>query len=125
VDDFFVTGSISQRNLFGRGQILKLSGQVGGSSDLYNLSFTEPWMFDIPLSGTMNIYRTNREYDTYDRMSNGGGLGFSYPIFDYTRASIFYRYDVTTSMISKTTHRIISRTWRDQRHQRDLHRNKL
>ena len=95
VDDFFVTGSISQRNLFGRGQILKLSGQIGGSSDLYNLSFTEPWLFDIPLSGTMNIYRTRRDYDTYDRMSNGGGLGFSYPVFDYTRASIFYRYDVT------------------------------
>ena len=30
VDEFFVTGSVSQRNLFGRGQILKLSGQVGG-----------------------------------------------------------------------------------------------
>ena len=95
VDDFFVSGSISQRNLFGRGQILKLSGQVGGSSDLYNLGFTEPWLFDIPLSGTINIYRTNRDYDTYDRMSNGGGVGFSYPVFDYTRASIYYRYDVT------------------------------
>ncbi|MBC2710963.1 MAG: outer membrane protein assembly factor BamA [Desulfosarcina sp.] len=95
VDNFFVTGSISQRNLFGRGQILKLSGQIGGSSDLYNLSFTEPWMFDIPLSGTANIYRNKREYDTYDRASTGGGLGFSYPVYDFTRASIYYRYDVT------------------------------
>ena len=95
VDDFFVTGSVSQRNLFGRGQILKLSGQVGGSSDLYNLSFTEPWLFDIPLSGTANLYRTNREYDTYDRTSMGGGVGFSYPIWDYTRVSLSYRYDVT------------------------------
>jgi outer membrane protein insertion porin family len=95
VDDFFVTGSVSQRNLFGRGQILKLSGQVGGVSDLYNLSFTEPWMFDIPLSGTINIYRTRREYDTYDRTSMGGGLGVSYPVYDYTRASLSYRYDVT------------------------------
>lgn len=95
VDDFFVTGSVSQRNLFGRGQILKLSGQVGGTSDLYNLSFTEPWMFDIPLSGTISIYRTRRDYDTYDKTSMGGGLGVSYPIFDYTRVSLSYRYDVT------------------------------
>ncbi|BBO66484.1 outer membrane protein assembly factor BamA [Desulfosarcina alkanivorans] len=95
VDDVFMTGSISQRNLFGRGQILKLSGQVGGSSDLYNLSFTEPWMFDIPLSGTINIYRTQRDYDTYDKTSMGGAVGISYPIFDYTRASISYRYDNT------------------------------
>lgn len=96
VDKLFVTGSITQNNLFGRGQILKLSGQVGGSSDLYNLSFTEPWMFDIPLSGTLNVYRTRREYDTYDKTSMGGGGGMSYRIFDYTRLSLFYRYDVTT-----------------------------
>ena len=95
VDDFFVTGSVSQRNLFGRGQILKLSGQVGGISDLYNLSFTEPWMFDIPLSGSISVYRTGREYDTYDKTSTGGGLSVSYPIYDYTRASLAYRYDIT------------------------------
>ena len=95
VDDFFVTGSISQRNLFGRGQILKLSGQIGGTSDLYNISFTEPWMFDMPLSGTANIYRNKRSYDTYDRLSMGGGLGFSYPVWDYTRASLYYQYDIT------------------------------
>jgi outer membrane protein insertion porin family len=95
VDEVFVTGSVSQRNLFGRGQILKLSGQIGGVSDLYNLSFTEPWMFDIPLSGTVNLYRTRRDFDTYDKTSLGGGLGVSYPIYDYTRASLSYRYDVT------------------------------
>ncbi len=95
VDDFFVTGSVSQRNLFGRGQILKLSGQVGGSSDLYNLSFTEPWLFDIPLAGNVNLYRQSRDYDTYDRLSMGGGLGLSYPVYDFTRASVYYRFDVT------------------------------
>ena len=95
VDDFFVTGSVSQRNLFGRGQILRLSGQIGGSSDLYSITFTEPWLFDIPLSATASIYRTKRDYDTYDRVSMGGAFGFSYPIWDYTRASISYRYDIT------------------------------
>ena len=95
VDNVFVTGSVAQRNLFGRGQILKLGGQLGGSSDLYNLSFTEPWLFDIPLAATATLYRQGREYDTYDRMSMGGGLGFSYPIWDYTRLSLSYRYDVT------------------------------
>ncbi|WP_419663914.1 outer membrane protein assembly factor BamA [Desulfosarcina variabilis] len=96
VDKLFVTGSITEKNLFGRGQIIKLSGQVGGTSDLYNLSFTEPWMFDIPLRGTANIYRTRREYDTYDKTSMGGGGGVSYRIFDYTWLGLSYRYDVTT-----------------------------
>ncbi len=95
VDDFFITGSVSQRNLFGRGQILKFGGQIGSESDYYSLSFTEPWLFDIPLSGTASIYRSGREYDTYDRTSMGGGVGGSYPIFDYTRLSLSYRYDIT------------------------------
>lgn len=95
VDSVFVSGSVSQRNLFGRGQILKLSGQVGGISDLWNLSFTEPWLNDIPLSATASLYRTGREFDTYDKSSTGGGLGFSYPIWDFTRLSLGYRYDVT------------------------------
>ncbi len=94
-DNFFLTGSITQRNLFGKGQILKLSGQIGGSSDLYSLSFSEPYLFDIPLSGTANVYRTKRDYDTYDKTSMGGGAGVSYPIFDYTRLALSYRYDIT------------------------------
>ncbi len=95
VDKIFVTASVSQRNLFGRGQILKLGGQIGGVSDLYNLSFTEPWMFDIPLSGNVSLFRSRRDYDTYDRTSLGGGVGFGYPIFDYTRATLSYRYSIT------------------------------
>ena len=95
VNNLFVSGSISQRNLFGRGQILTLSGEVGGIADLYNFSFTEPWMFDTPLSGTINFYRTGREFDTYDKTSLGSALVFSYPIFDFTRGSFAYRYDVT------------------------------
>ena len=52
-------------------------------------------MFDIPLSGTATIYRTKREYDTYDKTSMGGGAGLSYRIFDYTRLALSYRYDIT------------------------------
>lgn len=95
VEDVFFTGSVAQRNLFGRGQILKVSGQIGGTSDQYSLSFTEPWMYDIPLSFTAKVYRSKRDYDTYNRTSMGSGLAFSYPVWDYTRASLAYGYDVS------------------------------
>jgi outer membrane protein insertion porin family len=102
VDSFFISGSVSQRNLLGRGQILKLSGQIGGNMDLYNLSFTEPWLFDIPLSTTADIYRSYRDWTNsantdlgYDQTSMGVGLGATYPIFDYTRVGLRYRYDIT------------------------------
>ena len=95
VEQMYGTGSIAQRNLFGRGQILQLKGQVGENSQRYTLSFTEPWMFDIPLSAGFDLYNSIRDYSTYDKDSRGGRLKFSYRIFDYTRAYITYGYDVS------------------------------
>jgi outer membrane protein insertion porin family len=94
-ENLFFTGSISQRNFLGRSQTLKLSGTFGSSTTDFNLSFTEPWLFDIPLSATLFAYNREIEYDDYDRNSVGGGLGVSYPIFDYTRAYLSYGYDVS------------------------------
>jgi outer membrane protein insertion porin family len=92
-ESMFFVGSVSERNLFGRGQILKFSGEFGGSTTKYSLSFTEPWLFDIPLSGTVGAYQQEKEYDEYDRTSMGGSIGFSYPVFDYTRFYWSYAYD--------------------------------
>ena len=96
MDGAFVMASISQRNLFGRGQILNLRTQLSGgeTKSSYTLSFTEPWLFDIPLSAGFDLYDMTRDYeDTYDKESVGGGLRFGYPVFDYTRASLSYNYD--------------------------------
>jgi outer membrane protein insertion porin family len=89
----FGTVSVSQRNLFGRGQTLELEGQFGGRSTLYKLSFTEPWLFDIPLTAGIDQYIWSTDYDTYDRKSIGGGFKLSYPVYDYLRASVQYNYD--------------------------------
>ncbi len=89
----FVVASISQRNLFGRGQILNLKGQLGGESTTYAVSFTEPWLFDIPLSAGCDLYDTTRDYEAYDKDSVGGSLRFGYLVFDYTMASFSYNYD--------------------------------
>jgi outer membrane protein insertion porin family len=92
-ENVFLVGSITQRNFLGKGQTLKFAGQFGASTTKYDLSFTEPWLFDIPLSATIFTYDQTKEYDEYDRDSIGGGLGFSYPIWDYTRYYISYAYD--------------------------------
>ena len=89
----FGTVSVSQRNLLGRGQTLGLQAQFGARSTLYNLSFTEPWLFDIPLEAGVNLYNWATDYDTYDRKSLGGGFNLSYPLYDYLRASFKYNYD--------------------------------
>jgi outer membrane protein insertion porin family len=93
IENMFVMGAISQRNLFGRGQILELKASLGGASTRYTLSFTEPWLFDIPLSFGIDLYDWERDYDEYDKDARGGGVRLSYPIFDYTRVYLNYKYE--------------------------------
>jgi outer membrane protein insertion porin family len=93
-ENLFAMASITQRNFFGLGQVLQLKAEIGGSSTRFTTSFTEPWLFDIPLSAGFDLYNWNRDYDTYDKDSLGGAVRFGYPVFDYTRLYLTYRYDV-------------------------------
>ena len=95
MEDFFFMASVSQRNLFGRGQELTFKGMLGGRSDRYTLSFTEPWLFDIPLTAGIDLYNWSVDWDTYEKESRGGAVRLSYPIFDYTRLIGIYGYEVT------------------------------
>ena len=93
-ESVFGMASITQNNLFGRGQILGIDAQIGGTTTLYRLNFTEPWLFDIPLSARFDLYDWETDYDTYDKKSRGGGFRFSYPVYNFMRASIGYNYEV-------------------------------
>ncbi len=93
-DNLFGNVSVSERNLFGRGQILQVSAEVSENSNQYTTSFTEPWLFDIPLSASLALYKTYNDYDDYDRDRIGGSAGLGYPVFDYTRLSFTYVYEI-------------------------------
>jgi outer membrane protein insertion porin family len=94
VENFFGTASIAERNLFGRGQILALRGQLGSETTRFTLSFTEPWLFNIPLSSGFDIYYWDYSFPDYDKESVGGNLRTSYPLFDYTRGYLSYNYEI-------------------------------
>ncbi len=91
----FFTGSIAQRNLFGRGQTLNFTGTIGAKTTSFVLSFLEPYLLDTRVSGSASIYNQDKEYDEnyYDRKSQGGGLSVGYPVFDFTTARLGYRLD--------------------------------
>jgi outer membrane protein insertion porin family len=94
-ENMFVVGTISQRNLFGLGELLQLKAQIGGATTRYVLSFTEPWLFDIPLSAGFDLYDQTVNYDTYDVNGVGGTVRFGYKVYDYTRVNLAYGYDVS------------------------------
>lgn len=93
VENAFLTGSIAERNLFGRGQTLALRGMVGSQTQRYSLSFTEPWLFDIPLLAGAELYKWEYELDDYTRDSIGGKLRLGYPLYEYVRGTVIYNLD--------------------------------
>ncbi len=90
VESVFGMISVSQRNLFGRAQTLGLKVYLGGKTTRFDISFVEPWLFDIPLSAGFDIYNWEYDYDTYDKHAVGGGVKFGYPVFAWTRLYVSY-----------------------------------
>lgn len=91
LDHAVVTGQVSEQNLFGRGQILSLKASLGSSTQLYDISFTEPWLFDMPLWSKFDIWNLYREYDSYKLDSKGFGATMGYPLWPYVTGYVGYR----------------------------------
>jgi outer membrane protein insertion porin family len=104
-ENVFLVGSVALRNFLGKGQKLKFASEFGASTTRYDLNFTEPWLFDIPLSGSIFSYKQDKEFESngYERDSIGAGLGVSYPVWDFTRAYISYAYDSSEVTITNDT----------------------
>ena len=94
VDAAVFTASISQQNLFGRGQSLSLKASLGTRVTNFDLSFVEPWLFDIPLWFKVDAWNFVREYDEYDLDSKGFGITFGYPLWERLFGSIGYRFSL-------------------------------
>jgi outer membrane protein insertion porin family len=93
-DGAMLMAQIAQQNLFGRGQSLSLQGALGTEKSTINLSFTEPYLFDLPLWMKMDLWKMAQEFDTYDLDSTGAAITFGYPIWERVIGYIGYRYSV-------------------------------
>ncbi len=90
----------------GAGQDLKLRASFGSFSQGYDLSFTNPWVFDYPVSFGFDLYKRShsRESDIgygYDEDVTGGDLRLGKELSEFLRGDLTYRYD--TIKISDVT----------------------
>lgn len=85
---------ITQGNLFGRGQYLKLKTEIGGLSTYYEISFRDPWFMDRPVSFTADIYKVTRQYIDYDRKATGFGFSFGKEFNEYWSGSAAYKFEI-------------------------------
>jgi outer membrane protein insertion porin family len=95
VDKVVGMAEITQGNLNGRGQLLKLKLQWGqaGTRNLYVLSFMEPYLFDKPVWGKVDVYNQTQDYDGYNVKSNGFGLSTGKSYGEYVSTSLRYGFD--------------------------------
>lgn len=97
-----------EENFRGMGQSISAAYQFSKSTQNVQLSFTEPWFMDTPLTLGAQLYRTASNYSEYDRLKTGGSILVGRPIpgLDYVRASVRYSlekvdvYNVTTDSTS-------------------------
>jgi outer membrane protein insertion porin family len=82
----------------GGGQRMTARAEVGSSRNNVLLSFTEPWLFDYPVSGGFDLYRSqyNKSSNTgyvYDQTRVGGKLRVGKELSEYVSTSGYYRLE--------------------------------
>ncbi len=83
----------------GDGQDLKLRASLGSVSEGFNLSFTEPWIFDYPVSFGFDAYKRQHEREEdvgygYNEDVTGADVRLGKELSEYWKGSALYRYDV-------------------------------
>jgi len=117
-EDFSAQFGIVERNLLGRGQVLSFSTSISSQVQVFNLRFAEPYFLDRDLYGSIDIYRTTRDYETERALETaetgiGGSVGF--PLSENGRISIFSRIeeDELTNDAYRATDRAFLRPYKD------------
>ncbi len=95
-DGFIATADITQGNLFGKGQYVKLKGELGGKTSYYELSFKDPYFQDKPISFSTGIYRHHREYIEYNKQAYGFYVGFGKSYGEFWKGDITYNFEKAT-----------------------------
>ena len=106
VDSFVGFVQVEQKNFdwknwpyfTGAGQNLTFRGTFGTVDSGFDLSFTEPWLFDYPISFGFDGYKREHKRDQdvgygYDEKVTGGDVRIGKELTEYLRANLMYRYD--------------------------------
>ena len=89
-----IMAQIVQQNFLGYGQILSLKASLGSTTNNYELSFTEPWLLDLPLWSQVTIWKYKRDYDSYSLDTQGAGFTLGYPIWEKISAYAGYNFTI-------------------------------
>jgi outer membrane protein insertion porin family len=92
-ENFLFDASITERNLRGRGQFLRLRASISSQRQQVDFRFTEPRFLGRELAAGFDLYslRTNfRSQSSFENQSTGMGLRLSFPVAERTSLGLTY-----------------------------------
>jgi len=97
-DKVLFMGEIAENNLFGTGNRLSLAASTSSKNTRYNMNFTNPRLYDSQVSGSIDLFDWEREYDDYTKDSTGTTLRLGHPLVEEWR--IFYGYTISDTNLT-------------------------
>jgi outer membrane protein insertion porin family len=92
-DKFLFNAEISKDNFLGLGLRGQISAQLSGRRQLFNVGLTEPHLLDSPYLVSVNGFRTDVEYTSFDRSSFGGEIQLGRNLWELISGSVAYRLE--------------------------------
>jgi outer membrane protein insertion porin family len=90
----FVQASIAQNNFRGLGQNINMNLSYSNRQQIYNVGFTEPYLFDTKWTAGADYYQTVSYFiRSFAYRKHGADARVGHPIFEYTRLFLTYRYE--------------------------------
>ena len=91
-----VFGQLSYQtsNFLGRGETASVYLQKGALAQQYRLAFSEPYLFDRPITVGLDVHNTQFAYpNTFTQRSTGFSAVLGLPVSNYTRGFLGYSYE--------------------------------
>ena len=96
VDKFIAMVDLTQGNLFGKGQLVKIRAELGGRTTFYELNFRDPWFLDMPIAFSASVYNITKEYIEYDKKATGFGFSFGKDFSELIKGDLSYNFEKAT-----------------------------
>jgi outer membrane protein insertion porin family len=93
-EGFFGQLAFQTSNFLGRGESATFSVLAGARVRNYQFAFTEPFLFDRPITAGIDLYsREIRYYYSYTQASTGGNLMTGFQVGNFSRMFLAYRLE--------------------------------
>jgi outer membrane protein insertion porin family len=102
-DQFVLSGSVAQSNLFGRGYGVSAAADIGGRADRFYLNFTDPYFLGSTFSLSSQIFNTDIEYPDFSQEEQGIEFTLGHALDEENRSRGYLRYGFSSRDIDEDT----------------------